>query len=420
MSTASRTDLKGEISHQYTIILWQGKKCLLEFLVSLRQNSYAAGSTHAKPPAGCHYMTVESGTISLASTRVQYRFISVHRIAGLSAIRAGVEMASELPVDVGRQGVSATLTVNPNSALTEIDRGASLAYLMLMGFTGHTMPEDILRAVHQQAAQHAEERLKRFGPSSVYLVIEAHDAIDTNPTDIARDLGAALLAFDAVDKPALGTKYQELVQAALTSIALCVDTTPEVAPVAEGIALILPDGRPLYSVTITGGNANLTVARPATEQDAHAIQESLTGLLKDTRLSSPSQLLADALRSTGDRLEGFILAWAALEMTIRKYTVRYETGEWINNLSEANRALGAALHQDYVHGEHQYYSLAQKVRAFALCFGLGPGEDLAEQITRIRKQYREPLYHEGAIEAQLPVEAVVALTRRVMRAALRQ
>jgi hypothetical protein len=107
-------------------------------------------------------------------------------------------------------------------------------------------------------------------------------------------------------------------------------------------------------------------------------------------------------------------------MTIRKYTVRYENGEWLNNLSEGNRELAAALHQDYVDGGHQYYSLAQKVRAFALCCGLGPGEDLAEEITRVRKQYREPLYHEGAIEAQLPVETVVALTRRVMRAALKQ
>jgi hypothetical protein len=40
--------LKGEISHQYPIIFRQGKKCLLEFLVSLPQNSYAAGSTHAR------------------------------------------------------------------------------------------------------------------------------------------------------------------------------------------------------------------------------------------------------------------------------------------------------------------------------------------------------------------------------------
>jgi hypothetical protein len=328
-------------------------------------------------------------------------------------------MASELPLSLGQQGVSAALTVNPNAALTEVDRGASLGHLMLMGFVGHTVPEDILRTVHEQAAQNAEARLKRFGPSSVYLVIEAHGAIDTTPTDVARDLGAAMLAFDAIDKRALRTQYEELVKAALTSIALCLDTTPDVAPVTEGTALILPDGRPLYSVTITGGNANLTVARPATEQDAHAIQESLRGFLKDTRLTSPSKLLADALVSTGDRLDRFILAWAALEMTIRKYTVGYETGGWLNRLSEADRDLAVALHQDYVDGQHQYYSLAQKVRAFALCYGLGSGVDLAEEITRIRKGYREPLYHEGTVEAQLPAEAVVALTRRIMRAALK-
>jgi hypothetical protein len=169
---------------------------------------------------------------------------------------------------------------------------------------------------------------------------------------------------------------------------------------------------------ISGGNASLTVARPATDQDVGTIQDSLAGLVKNTRLTSPSRLLIDAPHSSGDRLEAFILAWAALEMAIRKCTIGCEAGDWLKGVAESDRVAAAALHQNYLDGGHQQYSLAQKARAFALCHGLGSGDELAAEITGIRKGYREPLYHEGMIAAQLPVEAVVALARRVLRTAL--
>lgn len=236
--------------------------------------------------------------------------------------------------------------------------------------------------------------------------------------EIARDLGAAVFAFDAVDRTALKAKYASLVRAALAAVALSVDTTTDVANVAEGIALTLPDGRPLYSLTMTAGSARLTTARPATDKDARAIEMAMATLIGDERLATPSRLLVDALRSAADRLEAFLFAWAGLEMVIRKYTAGCERGEWIQAVPEAFRAIASAVHEGFREGGHPHYSLAQKARVFALTHQMGAGEDLATEINQIRKAYREPLYHEGAITDRLPVEALVSLLRKVIAAAM--
>ncbi len=366
-------------------------------------------------------MTDDPTTIHLPATSVRYAFVSVHRIVGFSEIRSGSELrvVRDLPLNLGIADVSARLTADFSADLMEVDRRAALAHLMLLGFAGQREPGPILEAIHEHAVVLAQERLKKLGPSGVYLVLEARGDVITTPTDIARDLGAALLAFDAVDKKALQKQHEPLMSAALTAVALAVNTTVDVSLVADGVALTLPDGRPLYSITVTGGNVSLITSRPATESDARAIESVMTAVLRDGRLGSPTRLLVDALRSTADRLEGFILAWAALEMMIRKYTAGCETGEWVERVSENDRQAAVTLHQAHCDGGHQNYSLAARARVFALTHKMGSGEDLATEVTRIRKAFREPLYHEGAIaDRQFPVEAVIALLRKVIAAAV--
>jgi hypothetical protein len=365
-------------------------------------------------------MSEETALTALPATPITYRFVSVHRVVGFCALRTTPELlaAQELPLNLGVEGVTASLSIDPSAALTEVDRGTAIGHLMLLGFQGQRAPADVLKAVHEQAAKYAEERLTTFGASSVYLVLIVRGEIVSTPTEIARDLGDAVYAFDAFDKKALRAQYAPWVSAALTAVALAANTHSDIVRVAEGVAFTLPDGRPLYSVTITGGNVGLIISRPATDTDARAIEKVIAPLMRDDRLRSPSRLLVDALRSTSDRLKAFVFAWAALEMVIRKYTAGCETGEWIGSVPVENRDAAAAICQAYLDGSHQPYSLAQKTRVFALTHHLGTGEDLAAQITRIRTAYREPLYHQGAIGEELPVEAVVALLRKVIDAAV--
>jgi hypothetical protein len=367
-------------------------------------------------------MADDAALTALPATPVNYRFVSVSRIVGFSELRMTpeLEVIQSLPLDLGVAGVSATLTVDPNSALTEVDLGAALGHLMMLrAFVGQSPPGDLLQAMRERAAEFARERLKKFGPTGVYLVLEARGKLVSSPTEVARDLGGALLAFDAVDKKTLKAQYAPLVSASLAAVALSANTTTDLAHVADGVVLTLPDARPLYSLTITGSNANLTAARSATDTDARAIEKAMASLIRDERLKSPSRLLVDALRSTADRLEAFIFGWAALEMVIRKFTVGCEDGEWVQTVPQAVRESASTLHERFIDGGHQHYSLAERTRIFALRHGLGPGEDLAAEITQLRKAYREPLYHEGAIADQFPVEAIVVLARKLLAAAAR-
>ena len=200
-------------------------------------------------------MTDDVAMTTLPATPVRYRFVSVHRIVGFSELRTIPELltARELPLDLHMTGVSANLTIDPNQALTEIDRGAALGHLMLLGFfSDQRAPVDLLTAIHEKASGYAQERLKKFGAPGVYLVLEARGDVISTQAEVARDLGGAMFAFDAVDKKALIAPYAPLVSAAVAAVALCVDTTSDVANVADGVELTLPDDRPLYSLTFLG------------------------------------------------------------------------------------------------------------------------------------------------------------------------
>lgn len=365
-------------------------------------------------------MAGDDAVTALPATPVQYRFVSVHRVAGFSQLHTGQGGAGERsrPLRMQHGEVTAALVSDPNAPLLEVDRGTALRLLMLMGFAGQRAPADMLKVIDEKAHEFAQERLKKFGPSGVYVVIEARGEIVTMPTDISRDLGGAVLAFDAVDKKALRARYQPAVTSVLTGVALGSGASIDVTAVAEDVALTLPDGRPLYSVTMTAGSARLTIARPATEANVRAIEDGVAILLSDERLSSPSRLFVDALHSTEDQLQGFILAWAALEIMIQKHTAGCESGGWLEGVPEQHRDAAAALHGDYRAGKHQNYSLAQKAVVFAMTHGMGAGNDLASEITRIQNEHRHPLYHKGTIST-FPVEAVLALTRRVIDAAVR-
>ena len=366
-------------------------------------------------------MTEESILTPLPATQVRYRYASVHRIVGFSELRTAPDLATmrELALNLGIPGVSAVLSGDPNTALAAIDRDTAFGHLMLRGLVGQSPTGHVLESVEATAVQFSQERLKRLGNSGVYLVLDAQGELVSTPAPVARDFGSALLAFDAVDKQALRAQYAPLVSTASAAVSLAVDTTSDVTPVADGVSLTLPDGRPLYSVTFTGNAATLITSRPATDSDTRAIEKHMKALLSDERLATPSRLLVDALRSTQDRLKAFIFGWAALEMVIRKFTGRCESGEWVKSLSDEDRQTGAAIHQDYADGGHQFYSLAARALAFALIFKMGAGDKLAAEVTRIRKAYREPLYHEGEIVDHLPVETVVALVRRVIDAVVR-
>jgi hypothetical protein len=361
-------------------------------------------------------MTQEPPVVPLEAVPIRYRFVSAHAVVGLSALPESRDLA----LDLGEAHVTARLTLDPNIALAAVDRGAALAYLIFRAaFQGQNSGPNILAAVETEVAERARQRRERF-PNGVFLLLEALGQVTSSPTDVARDLKGAVLAFDAIDKAAIQTAHQPLVIAALAALALSVDASASIIQISEGVELTLPDGRPLYSLSIRGGPAKVIAARPATVATAEAFQRAVRALIHDEHLASPTRLWVDALRSTDDRLEAFIVAWAALEMLIRRYTVDCENGEWISRVPEGVRAAATALHEGFVASEHQFYSLANRTRVFAFLLGITDGVELAAELIRVKNAYREPLYHQGVIqEAALPVDTLLALARRLFSGVLK-
>ena len=66
-------------------------------------------------------------------------------------------------------------------------------------------------------------------------------------------------------------------------------------------------------------------------------------------------------------------------MLIRKFAAGCESGSWVAAVPEARRSAAEGIHQAFVKGDHRFYSLADRVRVYALTRGLEPVEDLAEE-----------------------------------------
>lgn len=352
----------------------------------------------------------------LPAVPVRYAFLSVHRIVGFSSLPEGRPLA----IDLGIDGVTASLVGDPNPALIQIDRWSALAVLMMSAFGGRTEGADILAIAEKKAHERARERAKDQTAPGVYILLRVEGWAETEPTTASRDLGAAVFASDAIDKDAIKARHAGLASVVLTAISLTVDrTSPDLVSIAEGVELTLSDGRPLYSITFTAGAPKVSTARTPSGRDSRRIAELAQRLLATDDLATPARLLVDALRNNDARLEGFILAWAALEMIVRKQTRNFESGEWLESAPRPKSEAATAVHRAFLASGHGSYSLSVRVRAFGLLHGFDDWEQVAEQVNTLRKQYREPLYHEGRFkESDLPLEQVIGIARRLMVAVL--
>ena len=110
-------------------------------------------------------------------------------------------------------------------------------------------------------------------------------------------------------------------------------------------------------------------------------------------------------------------------MIIRKNMRHSERGEWVRVVPADRRGDAQKIHDGYVEratiNSNAKYTLSELVRGFGLTHGIDEWQDVAEQVNTVRRDSREPLYHEGRVrDVDLPVDAVISLSRRLMTAAL--
>lgn len=355
----------------------------------------------------------------LPPSTVKYRFISIHRIGAFNRVPRSLDGSSQqqCAIDLDVADAKAFLTQDASAAWLAIDRNTAVGCHLLFGSDVKQNATSFLGAIEAKAIEIAANRQAKLPRASVFLVIEAVGEIATPELHPVRDLGDAVVALDAVDKEALCAQNQNLVETVVSSVALSIGRYADIELLVDGVTLTLPDGRPLYSATFTGHGTALASARPATLQEIAAIEQNVSLTLSEPRLTTALRLIVHALRSREDRIEAFLLAWAALEMVIKKFTTGCRLGCWIDSLPDAKRESARNLHANYVREGHKDYSLGQRVRAFSLLYGI-QDDELATEINQIQKEFREPLYHQGVISSVLPVERVVSITLQLVQAAL--
>jgi hypothetical protein len=356
-------------------------------------------------------MSEEKNEVALPATPFTYRFVSVHRVFGSSALPGG----TDLEVPTGTPSARVILTIDPAAALAETDRNAARQMLALRQIFHR---EENSPAVDQEAARIAQERLNKFG-TGVYMIVEVSGAGDTIPTAKTSTIPGAWVAFDAVDRKSIIRQHRPLVNWAVAAVALMASQTPDVTRVSEAVELMLPGGVPLQSLTFSGGEARLYVGRPLTNEDGHAISRRIGVFAARPKLATPCRLLSDALRSTENRLEAFLFAWGALETLVNPYaaSIECEAGKWVDIVAADFRESATVIHKGHVDGGHAHYSLAKRVAVFGLMHGVDPANWVAT-FHQIKTSYREPLAHLGNIPPSGAADVTIELVRGLLRAAV--
>ena len=357
----------------------------------------------------------DESTIPLLATDAAYEFVSVHRVVGLTT--AGLETDQSIGLD--DPAAKAVLTINPQRYLAAVDRSKAVGNLAIRAMVGQRGEGEIQKLLDEIVQTIASERAKAHSLPAACIVVCVSGRTTTIDGVTASDLGDSVLAFRAVDKEAIKARHHALVRDVLTATALVVDqTTLDVVPIAEGVALTLPDGRPLHSVTISG-SAKLSSARPVADADLAAIGSIFRQLRATPSLSTPSRLLADALRSGDDDLQGFVLAWAGLEILIKKHTSGFEDGQWIAKLGADWQPAAQSLHDGFTSAGRKNYRLLEQLEALLFIRRAADRTELLKDVAEIKNQIREPLFHQGTIpKVGFPTERVVRLTRRLMEVIL--
>jgi hypothetical protein len=250
----------------------------------------------------------------LPTEEVHYRYIDVYRVQGLATIPGRVEV----PLSFNKTGVEAALVSDPNSALAPIDFRQSLATFVLKGlFAGGATDLEF----DELCAGLRAERAKRFQIPSVFLVVKIDGVAQLQASERSWLFRNMRVVIDGINKKSIRAECRYTVASVATAAAFAAwDKSPHIDRVADGIALRRQDGEDLCSLTFSMGPAELNVARPLVDDDIAAISEVANCLMQEPRFETPLRLLVDSTLQRVDKLEAFLLAWASLEVLVKKFT----------------------------------------------------------------------------------------------------
>lgn len=287
------------------------------------------------------------------------RYTTIFKILGLASFPEGTEnvrlLARESPA------FTATIVANPDPHYLHVDRSAAVGMQLLRGGI------DTLDAKERVAAEIDRRRSIRAAQArtSPFLVFEGETDFPPPDFEARGDTDEFAVCFDAVSKAQVREQFQPYLQSVIAAVSLSLgaDAERRIEKMGDVVYLVNPnDGKPIYTFTPTGRSLRVSI-NPPLSQDLIAESSSLASkLATDKALQKTIRRFVDSLDNKVDELEGFTLAWSALEMFINvTFRSTYES-QWFALLENAAPASAKPLFRDEMRPK---WGLGDKFRIIA-------------------------------------------------------
>ena len=250
---------------------------------------------------------------------LQYRYVAAWHLLGGVSLPAGVTTI-ELYGDGNRRFL---LTSAPDGYLEPVDRASIIGSLMLRSMFHGENSRDLPSRIEAELPRYREERNRRFG-SGTYLIFEASGAVHSSTPSVARQVSDFVIAFDVVDNASIRALSHDDILAMKLALGLEGQTAVRFDSVADGTVLVDEKNRRIFSYSMQGGTAELTVSSAMKPEAGTAIVDRFERLLYEGGTGSVQRLFAEMADRKSDRLKRFVAGWAGLEILVVKAFKKYE------------------------------------------------------------------------------------------------
>ncbi len=354
-------------------------------------------------------------TAVVTSMEVTYTHVCAWKVIGGISVPAN----SENQVLASGKGWTYALTNDIDGHCANSDRGLALAGLMLQGLFAPEMAGALEDRLAAQMEEIRQTRRQKTANSSL-LLFKGTGLVEFQLSGNAREQDDYLLTFDAYDKNAIRERYAHQHRSMQLALALESSSRVRFEQVTTGIYCTDTTGRTLYSVTFSGGRADLTVSSPLSAEQVQSISQRFPVLSADTNLASTARLFADMAIYGREPFRAFLSGWNAQEILVNKSFKEYES-LFFNALNMALQPEMAALFLAQVRktleGKHNLVSRFALVSAVLL-----PEQSASEAeadlvaFKRIKKIRDEISHGDDVDETDLPVHELHSLLMKYLAA----
>lgn len=339
-------------------------------------------------------------------TLARFTYFRAFVIEGLWLPVPEVDLGEILP------GVRVFVSQNLDARCRQADQAMAIADLLLNGLFAPDGLSSAPDRIQQVVDRNVLERNNRHGQGPFVLLV-CQGTIEQVRTDELRELEGILIGFNAVDKEAVRTRFEEVVRATLAAIALNLSAVVGFQSVVDQVVVYQSDSQPVFSYTPRIGLARGRANHLVDIDKFAAVARQAAIRTQKTDVARVQQLLLRSLLVDGDRLRAFLSAWTALEILVNKLFSRYEEALFEDLSLGRPDPMPQYLNQ-IKQAMSSRYRLRDKFTVISSALDpAGAAADLADFETA--KKLRDSLSHgEELSDDALPLEITSALLRKYL------